>query len=135
MENLAERRVTEMSYPTKVVFGAGALARLAEQVRRLKMAKPLVVSDPGVSRAGLVDRAREVLARAGVAHHLFDRVQLDPTEEDAFEGLRAFRDAGCDGVVAIGGGSPLDAAKLIQLLVPHEPPRARAAAAPAAARV
>jgi len=125
MENLAERRVTEMSYPTKVVFGAGALARLAEQVRRLKMAKPLVVSDPGVSRAGLVDRAREVLARAGVAHHLFDRVQLDPTEEDAFEGLRAFRDAGCDGVVAIGGGSPLDAAKLIQLLVTHEPPLSR----------
>jgi len=125
MENLAELRVTEMSYPTKVVFGAGALARLADQVRRLKMAKPLVVSDPGVSRAGLVDSAREVLARAGVPHHLFDRVQLDPTEEDAFEGLRAFRDAGCDGVVAIGGGSPLDAAKLIQLLVTHEPPLSR----------
>ena len=125
MENLAELRVTEMSYPTKVVYGPGALARLADQVRRLKMAKPLMVSDPGVTRAGLVDRAREVLARAGIAHQLFDRVQLDPTEEDAFEGLRAFRDAGCDGVVAIGGGSPLDAAKLIQLLVTHEPPLSR----------
>ncbi len=125
MENLAAMRVTEMSYPTKVVFGPGALARLPDQIRRLKITKPLVVSDPGVSRAGLVDRAREVLARAGIAHQLFDRVQLDPTEEDAFEGLRAFRDAGCDGVVAIGGGSPLDAAKLIQLLVTHQPPLSR----------
>ncbi len=125
MENLAELRVTEMSYPTKVVFGAGALARLPEQVGRLKIAKPLVVSDPGVSKAGLVSRVRDVLARAGIANHLFDRVQLDPTEQDALDGLRAFQEGGCDGVVAIGGGSPLDAAKLIQLLVTHEPPLSR----------
>lgn len=117
--------VSEMSYPTKVVFGPGALSRLADQVARLGMSKPLVVSDAGVSQAGLVDRARAVLSRAGVAHHLFDRVELDPTEEDAVEGLRAFREGGCDGVVAIGGGSPLDAAKLIALLVTHPPPLSR----------
>src|SRR5262249_60114920 len=106
MENLTELRVTEMSYPTKVVFGPGALARLADQARRLKMTKPLVVSDPGVSRAGLVDRARRVLAQAGIARHPFDRVPLDPTQEGAVEGLRAVRHAGCDGAGAVGGRKP-----------------------------
>ena len=119
------QRITEMSYPTKVVFGVGALARLPSQVERLKMTNPLVVSDPGVVKAGLVERARDVLRHAGIAHQLFDRVQLDPTEQDAFDGLDAFRQGKCDGVIAIGGGSPLDAAKLIQLLVTHEPPLSR----------
>ena len=119
------QRITEMSYPTKVVFGVGALARLPSQVERLKMTNPLVVSDPGVAKAGLVERARDVLRHAGIAHQLFDRVQLDPTEQDAFDGLDAFRQGKCDGVIAIGGGSPLDAAKLIQLLVTHEPPLSR----------
>ena len=119
------QRITEMSYPTKVVFGVGALARLPSQVERLKMTNPLVVSDPGVVKAGLVERARDVLRHAGIAHQLFDRVQLDPTEQDAFDGLDAFRQGKCDGVIAIGGGSPLDAAKLIQLLVTHDPPLSR----------
>jgi alcohol dehydrogenase class IV len=120
-----EPRITEMSYPTKVVFGVGALARLPNQVQRLKMTRPLVVSDPGVVKAGLVARACDVLNRAGTEYQLFDRVQLDPTEEDAFAGLEAFRRGHCDGVIAIGGGSPIDAAKLIQLLVTHEPPLSR----------
>jgi len=119
------QRITEMSYPTKVVFGVGALARLPSQVQRLKMTNPLMVSDPGVAKAGLVERARDVLRQAGIAHQLFDRVQLDPTEQDAFDGLNAFRQGKCDGVIAIGGGSPLDAAKLIQLLVTHDPPLSR----------
>src|SRR5712692_4276430 len=125
MENLAEQRITEMSFPTKVVFGVGALSRLPNQVERLKMTNPLVVSDPGVAKAGLVARATDVLKQAGIAHRIFDRVRLDPTEQDAFDGLEAYREGNCDGVVAIGGGSPLDAAKLIQLLVTHEPPLSR----------
>src|SRR5262249_61764002 len=116
------QRITEMSYPTKVVFGVGALARLPSQVERLKMTNPLVVSDPGVVKAGLVERARDVLRHAGIAHQLFDRVQLDPTEQDAFDGLDAFRQGKCDGVIAIGGGRPFDAAKLVQLLLNPSPP-------------
>src|SRR5262249_60387510 len=97
MENLTELRVTEMSYPTKVVFGPGALARLADQARRLKMTKPLVVSDPGVSRAGLVDRARRGLAQAGSAGHLFCPVRADPTQEGGIERPRAFPACGLYG--------------------------------------
>ncbi|HYH98039.1 iron-containing alcohol dehydrogenase [Hyalangium sp.] len=118
-------RVTEMSWPTKIVFGVGALKRLPAQVARLKMKRPLVVTDAGVVKAGLAQRIYDELKAAGVEYAVFDRVEPNPTEKDVFAGLEAYRRGGCDGIVALGGGSPLDAAKLVQLLTTHEPPLSR----------
>jgi len=115
-------RITEMSFPTKVVFGAGALGRLPAQVERLKMKRPLLVTDQGVVKAGLAQRVHDVLKAAQITYEVFDQVKPDPTEKDAFDGLAAYRAGSCDGIVALGGGSPLDAAKLIQLLTTHAPP-------------
>jgi alcohol dehydrogenase class IV len=121
----SEPRITEMSWPTKVVFGAGALQRLPAQVARLNMKRPLVVTDAGVVKAGLAQRLYDVLKGAGVAFAVFDQVKPDPTERDAFAGLEAYKANKCDGIIAIGGGSPLDAAKLVQVLTTHEPPLSR----------
>ncbi len=120
-----EPRITEMSWPTKVVFGAGALQRLPAQVSRLGMKHPLVVTDAGVVKAGLAQRVYDVLKAAGVAYARFEEVKPDPTERDAFAGLEAYKANKCDGIIAIGGGSPLDAAKLVQVLTTHEPPLSR----------
>jgi alcohol dehydrogenase class IV len=120
-----EPRVTEMSWPTKVVFGPGAIQRLPAQVARLKMRRPLVVTDAGLVKAGIAQRVYDVLKSAGVEFAVFDRVQLDPTEKDVFAGLEAYRQHQCEGIIALGGGSPLDAAKLVQLLTTHEPPLSR----------
>ncbi|XXF76478.1 iron-containing alcohol dehydrogenase [Myxococcaceae bacterium GXIMD 01537] len=120
-----EPRVTELSWPTKVVLGAGAVLRLPAQVARLKLRRPLVVTDAGVVKAGVAQRVYDVLNEAGVPFGVFDRVQPDPTERDIFAGLEAYREGGCHGVIALGGGSPLDAAKLVQLLTTHEPPLSR----------
>jgi alcohol dehydrogenase class IV len=89
------------------------------------MKRPLVVTDAGVVKVGLADRVYDVLRKANVAYAVFDQVKPDPTERDAFAGLEAYRAHGCDGIVALGGGSPLDAAKLVQLLTTHEPPISR----------
>ena len=118
----ATPRVTVLSWPTRIVLGAGALKRLPDEVRRLGMQRPLVVTDAGVVKAGLLDRVLAVLGEAGIVHVLFDRVTPDPTEPDVFAGLEAYRTGGCDGILALGGGSPLDAAKLVQLLTRHAPP-------------
>ena len=120
-----EPRITEMSWPTKVVFGAGALQRLPAQVSRLGMKRPLVVTDAGVVKVGLAQRVYDVLKAAGVAYARFEEVKPDPTERDAFAGLEAYKSNQCDGIIAIGGGSPLDAAKLVQVLTTHEPPLSR----------
>jgi alcohol dehydrogenase class IV len=121
----SEPRVTVMSFPTRVVFGAGALQRLPEEIGRLGMKRPLLVTDPGVVRAELLARVAEVLQRAGLAFEVFDQVTPNPTEKDVEAGLSAYRAGGCDGIVAVGGGSPLDAGKLIQLLSTHPPPLSR----------
>jgi alcohol dehydrogenase class IV len=115
-------RVTVLSWPTRIVLGPGALKRLPDEVRRLGLQRPLLVTDAGVTKARLGDRVLAVLGEAGIVHVLFDRVTPDPTEPDVFAGLEAYRTGNCDGIIALGGGSPLDAAKLVQLLTSHNPP-------------
>jgi alcohol dehydrogenase class IV len=107
------------------VLGPGALARLPEHLARLGVRRPLVVTDAGVVKAGLAARLYDVLGRAGLPFARFEEVQANPTDRDATAGLGAFRAAGCDGFVAIGGGSSLDAAKLVQVLTTHPPPLSR----------
>lgn len=117
--------IAVMSWPTRVVLGPGALARLGEEVRRLGMKRPLVVTDPGVVRAGIAGRVHACLSGAGLAFARFEDVRSNPTDRDAAAGLAAFRAGGCDGLVAAGGGSAIDVAKLVQLLTTHEPPLSR----------
>jgi 4-hydroxybutyrate dehydrogenase len=118
-------RITEMGYPTRVSFGVGALSRLPAHVERLKMKKPLLVTDQGVLKAGLLEKVTGTLKQAGIAFDVFDQVEPNPTEKDVFAGLDRWRAQKCDGFIALGGGSPLDAAKLMQLLTTHEPPLSR----------
>ncbi|MFN7132853.1 MAG: iron-containing alcohol dehydrogenase [Myxococcales bacterium] len=117
--------IAEMSFPTRIVLGAGAVSRLGDWCRRLGMQKPLVVTDQGVVRAGLAERISIELRKAGLQFGVFDRVEPNPTDKDAHDGLAAYREQGCDGIIALGGGSPLDAAKLVRLLTSHEGPIAR----------
>jgi len=120
-----EPTVVELSYPTRIALGAGALAKLPAHVGRLGMKRPLVVTDPGVVKAGVAERVYDTLKRAGVAFATFDRVEPNPTEKDVAAGLDAYRAGKCDGVIGVGGGSPLDTAKLVALMVNHEPPLSR----------
>jgi alcohol dehydrogenase class IV len=103
------------TFPNRILFGEGARAALGEELARLGVARPLVVSDPGVELAGIV---REVIGQLKHAR-VFTGVSPNPTEANVLAGLRAFRDGQCDGLVALGGGSPIDAAKGIRLLSTH----------------
>jgi len=125
MSDVPTDRIIEMSYPTKIVFGPGAIERVPAEIERLGMKRPLVVTDAGIVKAGLVERLCGVLSRARIACEIFDGVEPDPSEKDAFDGVDAYRDRRCDGVIAMGGGSPLDVGKLVQLLSTHEPPLSR----------
>lgn len=114
-----------MSFPTRVVFGAGSLAQLPAELARIGATRPLLVVDRGVVGAGLLRRMTDVLDAAGVAYVSFERVDSNPGEKNVWEGVEAFRSKGCDSVVGLGGGSPLDAAKAIRLMIHHPPPLSR----------
>ena len=109
--------VAELGFPTRIRFGVGAVAELADHLRAAGVAKPLVVTDGGLR--GTDALARLEAALADVPHAVFDGVQPNPLADDAAAGAAAYREAGCDGVIGFGGGSSLDVAKVVRILVSH----------------
>jgi alcohol dehydrogenase class IV len=103
------------TFPIRVLFGEGVRHELRAELSRLGVRRPLVVTDRGVSAAGLLGELADGLEGAPV----YDGVLPNPTEANVLDGLARYRDAGCDGLVAVGGGSPIDAAKAIRLLDRH----------------
>jgi choline dehydrogenase len=102
-----------------MVHGIGAIATLADEARRRGLWRPLLVTDPGIVRSGLAARATEVLDAAGVEYATFAEVFANPTVELVGTGSAAYRSEGCDGLIAIGGGSSIDTAKAIGVEASH----------------
>lgn len=103
--------------PVQVVFGAGTLDRLGELVRGERASRVLLVTDPGLCAAGHVDRACRSLGRAGLDLLVFGDVEPNPTSGTVEAGLRAARGRPIDLIVGLGGGSAMDCAKAINLLL------------------
>ncbi len=97
--------------PTRLVHGIGAVATLGEEARALEMSRPMVVTDGGIVRAGILDEALKPLREAGLDPVVFDRVRANPDVRLVDEGAAFYRSEGCDGLVAVGGGSSIDTAK------------------------
>ncbi len=95
----------------KLVGGAGCLERVGEAARELRGQRALVVTDAGVRAAGHVERAVRALESAGLAVEVFDAVGENPTSADVDRGATAARRFAADLLVAVGGGSAMDAAK------------------------
>ncbi len=106
-----------ITYLTTIEFEAGALKTLPDQLRALGIGSPLIVSDRGLERSGLVERVR-ALCPAGTS--VFLDVPSNPTEEASRAALAVYAAGSCDGIVALGGGSPIDLAKGVALLASHE---------------
>lgn len=108
-----------ISYLTTVEFGAGVLDTLPAHLLALGISRPLLVSDRGLQKTGLVEG---VLGLCPALTPTFLDVPTNPTEEAVLEAVRAFAEAQCDGIVALGGGSPIDLAKGVALLASHPAP-------------
>ena len=107
-----------ISYLTTVRFEEGAIAGLGQDLAELGLKRPLIVADAGVVAAGLVERLRAAAPELAQAP-LFDAVPSNPTEEAAEAARQLYREQDCDGLIALGGGSPIDLAKAVALLATH----------------
>jgi alcohol dehydrogenase class IV len=110
-----------IAYMTEVTFGAGTVRELGAALTRLDMRRPLVVTDGGLVRAGLVERTMSGLRELPV----FDATPANPTEAAVDAALAQYKAHGCDGLIALGGGSVIDLAKAVALLATHPGPLAQ----------
>ncbi len=101
-----------LKLPARTVFGEGALEAAAEDICRLGK-KALIVTGNTVKKGGGFAHLTALLARAGVAWSVFSDIPGEPDDEMIEAGARAFSDGGCDHLIGLGGGSPLDSAKAI----------------------
>ncbi|NDL60492.1 iron-containing alcohol dehydrogenase [Phytoactinopolyspora mesophila] len=113
--------VSVINYLTTIRFGEGAVGALADDLHELGIKRALVVTDRGVRDAGLVEHTLAGLPATQVAE-VFDETPSNPTEQAAAAALARYRECGADGLVAIGGGSPIDLAKAIALMATHDAP-------------
>ncbi|HEB95419.1 MAG TPA: iron-containing alcohol dehydrogenase [Sedimenticola thiotaurini] len=110
------------NYPTSIRVGAGRVAELPDACRELGIGTPLLVTDPGLAGLPLMRRVLETLQRTGLQTELFSAIKANPNGDNVAAGVAAFHRAGCDGVIACGGGSALDAAKAVALMVGQQRP-------------
>jgi len=104
------------NYPTAIRVGANRLSELGECCRDLGMRSPLLVTDPGLAVLPMVGQARDACTDAGLRCDVFSEIQPNPTGTNVDAGVIAFNQGGHDGVIALGGGSALDAGKAIALM-------------------
>ncbi|MDB5102943.1 MAG: iron-containing alcohol dehydrogenase [Fibrobacteres bacterium] len=115
----------QFNFPTIILYGEGSLNALAERIRG-QVRHVLIVTDATLVKAGLAAKVTAALqAPGGIKATVFDGTHPNPIEEDVEKGLEAYKGNGCDALIALGGGSPMDTAKVIRFMAAHAGPLAQ----------
>jgi len=104
------------SFPTPIRFGAGRISELGEACQSVGMQNPLLVTDRGLASLPITVKALDLMEGAGFARALFAEVDQNPNEINLAKGLKAYADGNHDGIIAFGGGSGIDLAKMIAFM-------------------
>ncbi len=107
-------------YVTQVQFDFGAIKLLRQECDRVGITRPLVVTDAGVKAAGILQKALDMLPDMTVA--VFDQTPSNPTEAAVLAAAELYKASGCDGLIAVGGGSAIDCAKGVAIAATHDEP-------------
>ena len=107
-------------FPVKIISGENATAQLADELGRLGLSRPLIITDQGIIAAGLMKRISDVLEGASLAHALFDGVLPDPGSTVVEKAAKLAIKEKCDSLIALGGGSSIDTAKGVSILATNQ---------------
>ncbi len=106
--------------PTRIEYGVGVISKLGDELRLLKAQKVAIITDPGIIKAGLLDKITSILKEEKLLYNVFDGVDPNPKDRNVERGAQVVRSFGADAMVAFGGGSVIDCAKAIGVLVSHD---------------
>ncbi|KJS86481.1 MAG: hypothetical protein JM58_06900 [Peptococcaceae bacterium BICA1-8] len=116
------KRPFVFSVPTKIIFGIGSIETIVQEITQLKISKPLIVTDQGVVCSGLSEIIERMLNESNMEYEIFSQVIINPTSQIITKGSHKYLNNFCDGIIALGGGSTIDAAKAIGIQVSHGKP-------------
>ena len=116
-----EKKFTSMTnanwhYPTKIIVGAGRIAELPVLCNDLGISKPLLVTDPGIANLPMMQSIKNICAQSNLPIAVFSHIKPNPTGQNIEDGVTTYLAGDHDGIVALGGGSALDAGKAIGLI-------------------
>ena len=101
----------------EIIFGKGARKLVAQYCHNFRMQKPLIVSDEGVNDAGWTKEIENLLIEDGIDFITFSNVTPNPRDTEVMQGAEIFKNEKCDSIIAVGGGSPMDCAKGIGIVI------------------
>lgn len=112
----------QFNYPTTILYGEGSIKEMAKRISERGLKKPLVVTDTTLEKVGIVGAVLNELKEFKLQPVVFNEVHPNPIEDDVDKGAASYLKNKCDSVIAIGGGSPMDAAKVIMVAATHPKP-------------
>jgi alcohol dehydrogenase class IV len=113
------------NYPTTILLGQGSLTEFAKLLKDKNHKKVLIVTDKTLEDIGIVKKISDELSSMKIAYDIFSDTHPNPIEEDVEKGVVAYQTGNCDSIIGLGGGSPIDVAKVIKIMVSNPPPLAQ----------
>jgi alcohol dehydrogenase class IV len=118
---MEDKRYT-YSFPTRIEYGPNAMKDFTRIVKEQGLKKGLIVTDKGIEKVGTADQLKDFFAEVGIESVIFSDVKSNPTEENVLAGTEVYKETNCDFIVALGGGSPIDAGKTMKVMATHDGP-------------
>ncbi len=109
----------EFVLPTRIVFGEGVSENLADEIKKMGHARPMIITDKGLINAGIVPKITAALEKANITYKIFDSIEPNPRDITVEKAWEMAKESEVDMLVAIGGGSSMDTAKAVGLLMTH----------------
>lgn len=107
----------EFVLPTRIVYGTGCIKNLPDEIRQMKHERPLIITDKGLIAAGIVKHITDILEEANIEYEIFDGIQPNPRDTTVMEAAKFAEEKNIDMLIAIGGGSSMDTAKAIGVIL------------------
>ncbi len=117
--------MNQYNFPTIILSGQGALAEFVNRLKAKKHQRVLIVTDETLKACGVLEKLTSLLDEQQVAFSVFAETRPNPTEADVEKGTAVFKQSQCDSIIALGGGSPMDAARAIKIMTVHASPLAQ----------
>ncbi|MEN8117110.1 MAG: iron-containing alcohol dehydrogenase [Bacteroidota bacterium] len=118
---MADKR-RSYSFPTRIEYGPGAMKDFTFIVKESGLKKGLIVTDAGIEKVGTAQELKNYFSEVEIDSVIFSDVKSNPTEENVLAGTKLYKQSGCDFIVALGGGSPIDTGKTIKVMATHDGP-------------